>query len=153
MDLDVARSEMDGTRADGQHDFQRFSGRLQWIDTRSQTDLIYGYQDKYFSWPYLYALPELHTAIGSSGIESESLRTSLALLNHRTEYNDSDSLEVTAYYREHKDNYELDIARPALFNQYRHKSEVFGTGFSGVNKLDAFDLKYTGQYIFRSVRF
>ncbi len=151
LDLDAAHSEMDGTRANGQHDFERFSGRLQWINTRSQTDLMFGYQDKYFNWPYLYALPELHNAIGSSGVESESLRTSLALFNHRVEYNDQDYFEVSSYFREHKDNYELDVSRPALFNQYRHKSEVYGTGFSGENKMQTFDLKYTGQVIFEDL--
>ena len=115
LDLDAARSEISGTRPGGSHNFERFGGRLQLVDKNRQTDLFLGYQDKFFTWPNLYALQELHDLVGSSGIESESLQTTLLTLNHRQEFNDKDYIELTGYYRRHKDDYEFDRSQPVSY--------------------------------------
>lgn len=146
MDVDLARSELNGTRPDGEHDFERMSGRFQLLGTNSQTDLIYGYQDKFFAWQDLYALQELHDLVGSSGIESENLQSNLIFLNHRQEYNQKDYFEFSTYFREHKDDYEFDIKQPGLFNDYRHKSKVWSAGLSGKNYFEIFALNYSGQF-------
>ena len=147
FDLDAARSEISGTRPGGSHNFERFGGRLQLVDKNRQTDLFVGYQDKFFTWPFLYALEELHDLVGSSGIETESLQTTLVTLNHRQEFNDKDYIELTGYYRRHKDDYEFDRAQPGLFNDFIHESDVYTFGLEGFNEFDIFDIAYSGQYV------
>lgn len=125
-DLSYAYSESDSSVEGGSHELERFSGRVQWSDEAAQFDLLAGYQDKAFQWPYLYALQELHDLIGTSGIESEQIETALILANYERELGES-TLTVGAYYRENKDDYEFAIETPGLFNDYQHTTEVFGT--------------------------
>ena len=38
----------------GDHSFARTSGRIQLVGPDSQTDLFFGYQDKFYGWPAMY---------------------------------------------------------------------------------------------------
>ena len=54
-DVSVAASQGDGTRTGGDHDFNRYNGRLQVANAGGQTALLAGYQAKNFAWPTLDA--------------------------------------------------------------------------------------------------
>jgi hypothetical protein len=123
MDIDLSRSESDGTVLNGDHLFERLSGRLQIKGESSQTDLFAGYQSKFFGWPNLY------TPFGVA--ETENLQTTLVLLNHRMLFAQDDFLEISAYYRRNKDDYEFDRFRPGIFNPFQHETKVYGFGFNG----------------------
>lgn len=115
VELEWARSESDGTIDRGDHDFERVAGRLFWSDTAGgETSLIAGYQDKFFGWPNLY------TPFGFN--ETEDLETTLLVLDHRRSLPVGD-LNVTAYYRKHRDHYTLSRDNPQLFEAF-HESEV-----------------------------
>lgn len=129
-EIGVSASESAGTLNEGDHDFSRYSGRLQYRGEQSQTDLVAGYQGKYFQWPYLYALETLHDLVGSRGIESENLQTQLFLLHHRQE-GDSWGWQGSVFFRKNRDDYEFDIDRPGLFNAFEHETEVYGAALSG----------------------
>ncbi len=114
-DFDFAHSESDGAVPDGDHDFNRYSGRFQLAGANSQTDLFYGYQSKFFGWPNMY------TPYGVP--ETENLQTNLAFLNHLQHW-DHFELELSAYYRRNKDDYEFNRNVPGLYNPYQHETEV-----------------------------
>jgi vitamin B12 transporter len=123
MDIDLSRSESDGAVLNGDHLFERLSGRLQIKGESSQTDLFAGYQSKFFGWPNLY------TPFGVA--ETENLQTTLVLLNHRMRFAQDDFLELSTYYRRNKDDYEFDRFRPGIFNPFQHETKVYGFGFNG----------------------
>lgn len=137
-----SHSSSNGTRKDGDSEFFRYAARAQLSNgERNQTDLLFGYQKKDFRWPYLYALQELHELVGSTGVESESLETSLIMLNHRNKFSDTGHVEATAYYRRNHDDYEFDFYNRDLFNPFRHTTEVYG---AGVQALEYFGGTYVG---------
>jgi vitamin B12 transporter len=74
-DVELSRSESDGSVPFGDHNFQRAAGRLQLRGTQSQTDFFAGLQRKFFGWPNLY------TPFGVN--ETEDLHTQLYVFNHR----------------------------------------------------------------------
>jgi vitamin B12 transporter len=130
-DVSYSHSKSHGTRRHGDSDFDRISGRLQWETPDSQTDFVMGYQEKSFSWPYLYALQELHDLVGSSGIESELLHTTLVTANHQHKVGDKSSLSIGAFFRHHTDDYDFDRFNPNLFNAFRHNTDMFGGALEG----------------------
>ncbi len=150
-DLSFSRSESNGLVRNGDHQFERYAGRLQLKTAKTQTDLFAGYQSKFFGWPYLYAPAELHesvTAFGASGTgaETENLQTRLFLINHRYNYTGNDSIEITAYFRKHTDDYEFDRFVPDLFNPFEHESKVWSLGLKGQQQIDSnFGIEYAAQ--------
>lgn len=141
-DIDLALSESDGTRPDGDIDFSRWGARLQYATESSQTDLFGGHQKKFFRWPYLYALRELHELVGSSGVESEDLSTTLIAVNHRQNYGKNSFFELSPYYRRNEDDYELDRAQPGLFNPFKHTTRVWSFSGRGVHRDNEIGLHY-----------
>lgn len=136
-EAEYSRSESDGTIKNGDHDFERVSGRVQLLGPNSQTDLFAGYQSKFFGWPNMY------TPFGFN--ETENLKTSLFLLNHKQSYNERSYIEATAYYREHKDHYVFSRENPGIF-QAKHTTDVTALGISGLHAFDAqWGLHYAGQ--------
>jgi vitamin B12 transporter len=126
-EIEFSRSEASGLIANGDHDFARYSGRLQLAGGRAQTDLFFGYQSKFFGWPNLY------TPFGVP--ETENLQTTLAMLSTRLAGEGGDFLSGSVYWRRHKDDYEFDRTRPGLFNPYQHETEVFGAAGEGRREL------------------
>ena len=118
IDAEVAHSQSDGPIDNGDHDFDRVSLRFQRSDGHSQTDLFFGFQDKFFGWPNLY------TPFGVP--ETEDLQTQLWFLNHRYEEGDF-FWQGSAYFRRHKDDYEFDRTDPGVFNPFEHTTEVWNT--------------------------
>lgn len=137
-EAEISRSESDGTIDNGDHDFNRYSGRVQLLGPQTQTDFIAGYQSKYLAWPELYAAP-----YGSN--ESDNVKTTLLMLNHQQTYSENSSWEATAYYRRHADHY--------LFNRFSdsqafiHETNVFGLGLSGKHRFkESYALNFTGSF-------
>ena len=147
FDIDLSRSESDGTVSFGDHEFERVSGRFQFLTPNTQTDLFAGYQDKYLSWPSLYVVKELHDLAGSSGIESEALESSLFGATHVHNYGENSTFQVGAYYRRNKDDYEFDRFSPGLFNPFEHETDVMSAGFNGHHELESFTVVYSGQFL------
>ena len=137
-EAEVSRSESDGTIRLGDHDFDRYSGRIQLVGTDSQTDLFAGYQTKHFGWPELYAAPfGFH--------EMENLRTKLFLFNHRSGDAATGSWEVTAYHRRHNDRYLLSREDPSIFEAV-HQTDVYAVALSGTGALgEAASISYAVQ--------
>lgn len=147
FDVDLARSEGKGALSGGDHRFNRFAGRVQLRSEWGQTDIFLGYQSKFFGWPNLYVLQELHALFSSEGLETENVKTRLFLINHRVELGDDDFLEASAYYRRHTDDYELDRSRPGLFNAFEHETDVYSFAIQGSYSFEGFKLNYAGQVL------
>ena len=122
IDAELSHSESDGPIEYGDHDFDRVSIRFQRQDSHSQSDLFFGYQDKFFGWPNMY------TPFGVP--ETEDIQTSLLFLNHRVDQGDF-FWQASAYYRKNKDDYEFDRTRPGIFNPFEHTTEVYDVAFEG----------------------
>ena len=144
-DFGVGRSESDGSRDDGDSSFERISTRFQLKDSVSQTDVFLGRHRKDFSWPYLYALKPLHELVGSSGIESEDISSTLFLVNHKRDFRDSGYFEAGAFMRKSEDDYEFDRFQPGLFNDFRHTTRMLGAAAQGAWKEDRFELSYKSE--------
>lgn len=122
-DVELARSESDGSVPFGDHDFQRASGRVQLRDAHSQTDFFAGVQKKFFGWPNLY------TPFGFN--ETEDLRTTLYLFNHRAWTSADDYWQLGAYYRRNYDDYEFNRAVPGASNPFQHTTHVRAVSLEG----------------------
>lgn len=122
-DAEWARSESDGSVPGGDHDFSRVAARVQRQTATAQTDLLLGYQHKFFGWPNLY------TPFGFQ--ETENLQTVLALLNHRWSDGAGNSFEASAFYRRNKDDYEFNRAVPGASNPFLHTTWLRGVALSG----------------------
>lgn len=137
-DVDWARSESDGSRPAGEHDFDRLAGRVQWRGAATQTDLFVGYQRKFFGWPNLY------TPFGFN--ESENLQTVLALASHRWADANGNEIGVAAFWRRHKDDYEFNRAVPGAANPFQHTTWLRGLAVSGRHVAGAFAWNYAADF-------
>ena len=115
-DFSAAWSRGDGSLPGGDHEFARYSGRLQLRRGGAQTDLFAGYQSKFFGWPNLY------TPFGF--LETENIKTTLVLLNHRVERGGDGYVEASAIWRRNADDYEFDRTRPGAGNPFEHETRV-----------------------------
>jgi outer membrane receptor protein involved in Fe transport len=134
-DASVAHSDSDGSVPFGDSHFNRVSARLQLAGKDAQTDLVYGYQAKFFGWPNLY------TPFNSD--ESENLETVLLALNHRQQFAAGDFVEFGAYWRRNKDDYAFDRFAPVgPVHPYQHTTWVSGTSVDGQVTFDDIILGY-----------
>ncbi len=123
-DVAVAASRGDGSVANGDHDFHRYNGRIQFSNAVSQTDLFAGYQSKFIAWPNLYARGD--------NPETDNVQTRLFLANHRVSLGaDGDYVQAGAYYRENRGDYEYNRFNPGQFNPYEHTTIVRGVALGG----------------------
>lgn len=125
FDVSAAQSVSDGTLPLGDHDFRRTNARLQLRNDASQTDLVVGYQAKFFGWPNLY------TPFNSP--ESENLQTLLVAGHHSVNFGaDGGFFQTGIYYRRNKDDYDFnrftEVGKDALF---QHTTWVYGLGLDG----------------------
>lgn len=131
IDTEVSHSESDGPIADGDHDFDRLSIRLQRKEDDSQTDIFFGHQSKFFGWPNMY------TPFGVP--ETEDLETNLFFVNHRFDRDDL-FFQISSYFRRHKDDYEFNRRDPGAFNPFEHTTEVFDFTLEGGWVLDDWNI-------------
>ncbi|WP_217876517.1 TonB-dependent receptor plug domain-containing protein [Pseudoalteromonas shioyasakiensis] len=136
---EYSHSKSDGSIDNGDHDFERASARIQLASSTSQTDLMFGSQEKFFGWPNLYTPFNFN--------ETEDLETKLFMLNHKQVYGESNTFEVTGYYRKHNDHYVLSRENPAIFEAF-HETTVKSLALSGHHRLnDHYAINYAGQFI------
>jgi len=137
--VSIARSEGDGSVLFGEHKFARANVQLQHATSDTQTDLIIGYQDKFYGWPGAYtgfaSLPEIDDA-----------QTTLVLVNHRRT-TDNGWIEVGGFYRHLDDDYDfnrtnLESGVPGAFE---HETKVLGAGFQGERNTGRISWRYGGQ--------
>lgn len=138
-DTEYSRSAGDGTIAFGDHRFSRVNGRVQLVGDGSQTDLFVGYQEKFFGWPNLYTPFGVH--------ETESLQTTLVALNHRESLGADDFVQLGAFYRRNKDDYEYSRESPGLYNPYQHTTWARAVSLSGRNDFGAFAVNYSAEVL------
>ncbi len=125
FDLEAARSESDGTRAFGDHEFNRLAGRIRREKDLVATQFFAGYQAKFFGWPNLYAAP-------FNSNETENLQTTLLSLEHRFSPSPLGEATFATYFRRNKDNYTFDRFNPHAGNPFQHETRVFGGAVEGV---------------------
>ena len=136
---EYSHSQSDGSIENGDHDFNRASARIQLIGTDSQTDVLYGSQEKFFGWPNMY------TPFGVN--ETEELETRLLMLNHQQNYADNSHFELSAYYRKHNDHYVFSRENPSAFEAF-HETKVKSIAVSGSHAQNtSFAVNYSAQYI------
>lgn len=121
-DVGAAYSVSDGPFANADHEIAHYSARLQHTGAGSATNLVAGYQDKFFGWPNLY------TPFNSP--ETEDIQTLLLLGTHRQAIGDAGSfVEVGAYFRQNDDNYAYNRYAPVgPVPPYQHRTEVTAGG-------------------------
>jgi len=136
---EYSRSESDGTIENGDHDFERVSGRIQLAGASSQTDLFFGTQEKFFGWPNLYTPFNVN--------ETEDIKTKLFILNHKQYYAQDSTFELSTYYRRNDDHYVYSRENPSAFEAF-HETEVKSIALSGRHaQTDSFALNYSTQFI------
>lgn len=141
VEAEGSRSEGDGTRDFGDHDFERLTGRVQLRGPRSQTDIFAGYQAKFFGWFGMYTG---RAFLGFGPFETENLKTRLYLINHRQNYGDGSYFEATAYRRRHSDEYQFNRFDPT--DEFIHETKVHSVGVSGVHVFGGSSaLRYSAQ--------
>jgi len=138
-DTEFSHSTGDGTIAFGDHRFSRVNARVQLADESSQTDLFYGYQAKFFGWPNLYTPYGVH--------ETENLQTNLFAFNHRQDLGVGEYVQLGAFYRRNKDDYEYSRETPGLFNPYQHTTWARGASLSGRSDTGPVVLNYSAEVL------
>jgi len=138
-DTEYSHSSSDGSIAFGDHDFSRVNARVQLANATSQTDLFYGYQAKFFGWPNLYTPFGVH--------ETENLQTNLVALNHRLNLGGDEFVQLGAFYRRNRDDYEYSRETPGLFNPYQHTTWARAVSLSGRNETGPIILNYSAEVL------
>lgn len=136
---EYSSSQSDGSIDNGDHDFERVSGRVQVTSENSQSDLFVGYQDKFFGWPNMYTPFNVN--------ETEALETRLLMLNHQQNYAENSTMQVSAYYRKHSDHYVYSRENPEAFQAF-HETEVTSLAVSGQHSLpSSMAINYAAQFM------
>ncbi|ANO51542.1 TonB-dependent receptor plug domain-containing protein [Woeseia oceani] len=130
IEVDYASSSGEGSRAYGDHDFERFFARAQHRTTNTQTDFAMGYQDNFYGWPGAYT--------GFANLpETDHTQSHLLLFNQRIggkqDAPDTAYLEWGGYYRTLENDYDFDrrtteSGAPGAFD---HKTRSYAIGLQG----------------------
>ncbi len=137
--VSMARSEGDGSIANGDHEFARANVQLQHVSAESQTDLIVAYQDKFFGWPGAYtgfaSLPEI-----------DDTQTTLIVANHRRISGD-DWFEIGGFYRRLVDDYDFNRMNieSGVPGSFEHETKVMAVGFQGLQQVGDISWRFGGQ--------
>ncbi len=137
--VSMARSEGDGSIANGDHEFARANIQLQHASAETQTDFIVAYQDKFFGWPGAYtgfaSLPEI-----------DDTQTTLIVANHRRTSGD-DWFEIGSFYRRLVDDYDFDRTNieSGVPGSFEHETKVMALGFQGLQQVGAISWRFGGQ--------
>jgi len=138
--LSASASRGDGTVPNGDHEFKRFSGQLQWLTDVGETNLLLGYHDKFAGWPGMYtgfaSLPETdHTKLG------------LAVLDHRWTTGDG-WWEVGSAYRWLENDYDFDrrTEESGTPGSFEHETRNFSIALSGIQRYAGLDWHINSQF-------
>lgn len=137
-DFGASYSESEGPFANADHEMHRYSGRLQRITDSSATNLVAGYQDKFFGWPNLY------TPFNSP--ETEDIQTLLIAATHRQDWGgDGSYVEWGSYWRKNDDDYAFNRFAPVgpvrPFNHTTHVTALGGRGHWVISDVDSLDMR------------
>jgi len=137
--VSAARSEGDGTVANGDHEFKRYNVHLQRGGDDEQTDVLLSYQDKFYGWPGMY------TGFASLA-ETDHTKTTLLLANHRKEL-ETGFWEVGGFYRRLEDDYDFDrtTQESGAAGSFDHETKVFGLGFQHQHETNNLIWNVAGQ--------
>lgn len=136
VSLAAAISSGDGTLPNGDHDFKRFAGHYQFHDGNAESNIILGYQDKFFGWPGAYtgfvSLPE-----------TDHLKQGLLIMDHRRS-SDRGWWQIAAAYRWLDDDYDFDRRTPDAGGpgSFEHETRSFSLGVNGSRKAGKTDWDY-----------
>lgn len=138
----AARSEGDGSRSFGDHEFGRYNALLQHRTDSAQSDFLIAYQDKFFGWPGAYtgfaSLPEI-----------DDTQTTLVAANHRR-VTDRGWWELGGFYRGLEDDYDFDrrTSESGAPGSFEHETKVFGVGAQGLLAMGNVSWRYGAQLSF-----
>ncbi len=130
LQFSAAYSEGDGTIDNGDHEFQRYNLHWQDIHDDRQSDILFGYQDKFYGWPGAY------TGFASLP-ETDSTQMTFFLANHRHDSGDR-WWQASAFYRQLEDDYDFDrtTQESGTPGSFDHETRVYGIGLQGgLNRL------------------
>ena len=139
VEISAAHSEGDGTVTNGDHEFERYNIHLQRGRSGQQSDVVLGFQDKFYGWPGAY------TGFASLP-ETDHTKTTLLLANHRAEI-ENGWWELGAFYRRLEDDYDFDrtTQESGAAGSFDHETKVYGLGFQGKHRADRLTWNYAGQ--------
>lgn len=137
LTLAAAASDGDGTLPFGDHEFKRFSGHFQHRGQNGDSNIIIGYQDKFFGWPGAY------TGFASLP-ETDHIKQGLVVIDHHRSTANG-WWQVAAAYRWLDDDYDfdrrtVDTGGPGSFE---HETRSFSLGLSGSYRRAAIDWDYS----------
>lgn len=137
--LSFARSKGDGSVANGDHRFSRYSVQLQQSDSDSQSDLFVAYQDKFFGWPGAY------TGFATLA-EIDDTQTTLVLANHRNETT-AGWWELGGFYRRLVDDYDFNRTtfESGVPGSFEHETRNFAVGLQGLYENGRVSWRYGAQ--------
>lgn len=127
LGVEVAHSSArgDGSRPNGDHDFERLTARLQHRTVAGQTDLVYGRQKKFFGWPGAY------TGFATFA-ETDRTKTDTLLLRHRRD-TDRGWWSLGGYYRSLENDYDFDRStrETGVPGAFEHETRSYGVAARG----------------------
>lgn len=137
--LAAAASRGDGTRPFGDHEFKRFAGHFQTGSEESRTNLVVGYQDKFYGWPGAY------TGFASLP-ETDHIKQGLVVLDHR-QSNSGGWWEAASAYRWLDNDYDfdrrtVDTGGPGSFE---HETRSFSLGINGAQSASSVNWTYAAM--------
>lgn len=138
--LSASGSKGDGTLPFGDHDFKRLSGHVQISGHGGETNIAFGYHDKFTGWPGMY------TGFASLP-ETDDTRLGLALVDHRWS-NGRGWLEAGAAYRWLDDNYDFDrrTVESGQPGSFEHETRSFSAGLAGMQTGLGLEWHFSGQF-------
>jgi len=139
LTLAAAGSEGDGTRPFGDHEFKRVSGHFQSVGGDRETNLVFGYQDKFFGWPGAY------TGFASLP-ETDHTKQGLVVLDHR-QSGGKGWWQVATAYRWLEDDYDFDrrTIDPGGPGSFEHETRSFSLGLNGVRSTGSTNWTYAAM--------
>jgi vitamin B12 transporter len=139
LSLAAATSSGDGTLPFGDHEFKRFTGHFQVKEPGRESNMIFGYQNKFFGWPGAY------TGFASLP-ETDHTKQGLLLIDHRRS-NDSGWWEIGTAYRWLDDDYDFDrrTVESGAPGSFEHETRSFFLGLTGIRYASHMDWVYSAM--------
>jgi len=137
----AAGSRGDGTLPNGDHEFKRFSGQLQLLAPRAETNLLLGYHDKFFGWPGAY------TGFASLP-ETDRTKLDLVVFDHRQNV-EQGWWELGVAYRRLEDDYDFDrrTVETGVPGSFEHETRSVALGLLGERHAAGLDWSFSGQLV------
>ncbi|MCW8924881.1 MAG: TonB-dependent receptor [Xanthomonadales bacterium] len=137
LSLSAAASSGDGTLPFGDHEFKRFAGHLQLLGDNQQSNVIFGYQDKFFGWPGAY------TGFASLP-ETDHVTQGLVVMDHR-QSGSNGWWQLAGAYRWLLDDYDFDrrTVESGGPGSFEHETRSFSVGINGAQSTGNTEWNYS----------